>query len=104
MFWMPRSVMASLSRTIEFIAQWDRILAAGPLYLVTLSDLGAVRSLGIGDFYQVVSGVHHRLSDFIHAVVVHRRLAKARFYLGQFYLGQVRRRPNFFFKSGSPEV
>ena len=29
--------------------------------------------MGIGDFYRVVSDVHHRLSDFIHAVVVHRR-------------------------------
>ena len=28
---------------------------------------------GIGDFYHVVSDVHHRLGDFIHAVVVHRR-------------------------------
>ena len=65
--------MVSLSRSVELTAQWDRILAAGPLYLVTLGDLGAVRSLGIGDFYQVVSDVHHRLSDFTHAVVVHRR-------------------------------
>ena len=29
--------------------------------------------LGIGDFHRVVSDVHHRLSDFIHAVVVRRR-------------------------------
>ena len=29
--------------------------------------------LGIGDFHRVVSDVHRRLSDFIHAVVVHRR-------------------------------
>ena len=35
--------------------------------------LSAVRGLGIGDFHRVVSDVHHRLSDFIHAVVVHRR-------------------------------
>ena len=28
---------------------------------------------GIGDFHCVVSNVHHRLSDFIHAVDVHRR-------------------------------
>ena len=52
---------------------WDRILAVGPLYLVTLDDLSAVRGLGIGDFHRVVSDVHHRLSDFIHAVVCHRR-------------------------------
>ena len=61
----------SLSRSVELTAQWDRILAAGPLYPVTLADLGAVRGLGIGDFYRVVSDAHHRLSDFIHAVVVH---------------------------------
>ena len=29
--------------------------------------------MGIGDFHHVVSDVHHRLSDFIHAVVGHRR-------------------------------
>ena len=40
----------SLSRSVELTAQWDRILAAGPLYPVTLDDLGAVRGLGIGDF------------------------------------------------------
>ena len=62
----------SLSRSVELTAQWDRILAAGLLCPVTLCDLGAVGGLGIGDFYQVVSDVHHRLSDFIHAVVVHR--------------------------------
>ena len=32
-----------------------------------------VRGLGISDFHRVVSDVHHRLSDSIHAVVVHRR-------------------------------
>ena len=63
----------SLSRSVELTAQWDEILAAGPVYPVTLDDLSAVRGLGIGDFYQVVSGVHHRLSDFTHSVVVHRQ-------------------------------
>ena len=29
--------------------------------------------VGIGAFHHAVSDVHHRLSDFIHAVVVHRR-------------------------------
>ena len=38
-----------------------------------MDDLGAVQGLGIGDFHRVVSDVHHRLSDFIHAVVVHPR-------------------------------
>ena len=64
----------SLSRSVELTAQWDRIIAAGPLYPVALDDLSVVRGLGIGDFYQVFSGVHHRLSDFIHSVVVHCRL------------------------------
>ena len=63
----------SLARSVELTAQWNRILAAGPLYPVTIHDLGAVWGLEIGDFHRVVSDVHHRLSDFIHAVVVHRR-------------------------------
>ena len=33
----------------------------------------SVRFGCIGDFHRVVADVHHRLSDFIHAVVVHRR-------------------------------
>ena len=40
----------SLSRSVELTVQWDRIVAAGPLYPVTLDDLSAVRGLGIGDF------------------------------------------------------
>ena len=56
----------SLARSVELTAQWDRVLAAGPLYLVTLDDLDAVRGLGLGDF-------HRRLSDFVHGIVVHRR-------------------------------
>ena len=62
-----------LARSVELTAQWDRILAVGPLYPVTLDDLGAVQSLGIGDFNRVVSRVHRRLCGFIHQVVVHRR-------------------------------
>ena len=45
----------SLSRSVELAAQWDKIWAVGPLYPVTLDDLSAVRGLGIGDFYRVVS-------------------------------------------------
>ena len=63
----------SLSRSVEITAQWDKILAVGPWYPVTIDDLSAVRGLGTGDFHRVVADVHHRLSDFIHAVVVHRR-------------------------------
>ena len=64
----------SLSRAVELTAQWDRVLALGPLYPVTLDDLHAVQCLGIGDFHRVVVvGIHHRLCDFVHSVVVHRR-------------------------------
>ena len=62
----------SLARSVELTAQWDRIVV-GPLCLVTLDDLSAVRGLGLGEFHRVVSDIHHRLSEFIHAVVVHRR-------------------------------
>ena len=37
----------SLSRSVELTAQWDKILAAGPLYPVTLGDLSMVRGMGI---------------------------------------------------------
>ena len=40
----------SLARSVELTALWDRILAVGPLYLVTIDDLSAVRGLGIGVF------------------------------------------------------
>ena len=63
----------SLSRSVELTAQWDRILAIGPLYPVTLGDLDANRGVGVGESYRAVSDVHRRLSDFIHAIVVHRR-------------------------------
>ena len=63
----------SLARSVEVTAQWDRILAIGPLHPVTIGDLDMVRGVGLGEFYRVVSDVHHRLSDFVHAVVVHRR-------------------------------
>ena len=63
----------SLSRSVELAAQWDRILAAGPLYPVTLVVLSVVRGMGIGAFYHAAYGIHRRLSDFIHAVVVCRR-------------------------------
>ena len=63
----------SLSRSVELSAQWDRILAIGPVYPVTLDDLHMVWGVGLGDFYHVVCGVHRRLSDFLHALVVHRR-------------------------------
>ena len=63
----------SLSRSVELTAQWDRILAVGPLYPVTVGHLGSVQGLGVGEFHRVVSDLHQRLSDCIHAGVVHRR-------------------------------
>ena len=63
----------SLSRPVELTALWDGVLALGPLYLVTFDDLYFDQGLGIGAFYRAVSGVHRRLSDFLHQVVVHRR-------------------------------
>ena len=43
------------------------------MYLVTLDDLHGVWGVGLGDFYHVVCDVHRRLSDFLHAIVIHRR-------------------------------
>ena len=43
------------------------------MYPVTFDDLNAVQGFGLGNFHRVVSHVHHRLSDFIHGIVVHRR-------------------------------
>ena len=63
----------SLSRSVELTAHWDRVLALGPVYPVTLDDLSLDRALGIGAFFHAASDVHRRLSDFIHQVVVHRR-------------------------------
>ena len=63
----------SLSRSLELTAQWDKVLALGPMYPVTLDDLSFDRALGIGAFFLAASNVHRRLSDFIHRVVVHRR-------------------------------
>ena len=63
----------SLSRSVELSAQWDRILALGPMYPVTLDDLSVGRALDFDAFFHVASGVHRRLCDFIHQVVVHRR-------------------------------
>ena len=61
----------SVSRSVQLTAQWDEILAVGTP--VSLDDFHAVEGSGLGDFHRIVSGVHHRLSDFIHGVVVHRQ-------------------------------
>ena len=61
------------SSVVEITAQWDQILALGPMYLVILDDLSFGRDLDIGAFFDAAAGVHRRLCDFIHQVVVHRR-------------------------------
>ena len=63
----------SLSRSVEFSAQWDKMWAFGPLYPVTLDDLSLIQGEGLGDFYLAVCDVHRRLSDVLHTIVVHRR-------------------------------
>ena len=66
-------MVSSLSRSLELTAQWDKILALGPMYPVALDDISFDRALGICAFFLAASNVHRRLSDFIHQVVVHRR-------------------------------
>ena len=63
----------SLSRSVELTAQWDKILALGPLHPVALDDLSFDRGMGVGAFFHAASGVHRRLGDSVHAVVVCRR-------------------------------
>ena len=63
----------SFSRSVELTAQWDKILALGPMYPVTLDDLSFDRALDAGAFFHAASDVHRRLSVLIHRVVVHRR-------------------------------
>ena len=41
----------SLSRSVELTAQWDRVLAVGPLYPVTHADIDVCRGLGVGQFF-----------------------------------------------------
>ena len=55
----------SLARSAELAVQWDAILRVGPIHPITAEDFLLAR---VGDL-----GLHRRLSDFIHAVVVRRR-------------------------------
>ena len=63
----------SLSSSVELTAQWDRILALGPIHPVTLDDLSSGNTLDLGAFFRAASDVHRRFSTFIHQIVVHRR-------------------------------
>ena len=48
-------------------------MRAGPIHPITAEDFLLARGGDLGQCCQVVQGLHRRLSDFIHAVVVHRR-------------------------------
>ena len=63
----------SLARSVELAVQLDAILRAGPIHPITAEDFLLARGGDLGQCCQVVQGLHRRLSDFIHAVVVHRR-------------------------------
>ena len=63
----------SLSRSVELLLQWDRVLGLGLLGPVTWDDSFAARSCGLGESRRLVGGLYCRLSDFIRRVVVHRR-------------------------------
>ena len=52
----------SISRSVELAVQWDRILALGPMYPVTLDDISPNRGVDLGAFFHAASDVHHRLS------------------------------------------
>ena len=45
---------ASLSLSVELTAQWDEILAVGPLFPVALDDFHAVDGSGLGDIFIVL--------------------------------------------------
>ena len=49
------------------------IIRNGPVHFLTVQDFDLARRGGLGKWCQVVEGLHLRLSDFIHRVVVHRR-------------------------------
>ena len=63
----------SLARSVELAVQWDAILWVGPIPPVSDADFVLARTGDLGLCYQVVLGLHRRLSDFLHAVVVRRR-------------------------------
>ena len=62
----------TLARSLELTVQWDGILRIGPVFPLTMQDFDMARNGGLGVWLQVVEGLHCRISDFIHGVVVHR--------------------------------
>ena len=75
-------VGVSLARSFELGVQWDGILLGGPIHPITAEDLLLVRCGDLGQCCQVVQGLHLRLSDFVHGVVVHRRAEAVRGWRG----------------------
>ena len=63
----------TLARSLELTAQWDGILRIGPVHPLTVQDLDSAGRSGLGEWCQVVEGLHLRLSYFTRRVVVHRR-------------------------------
>ena len=63
----------TLSLSLELTVQWDGIIRIGPVSPLSLEDFEMARSGGLGIWLQVVEGLHRKLSDFIHGIVVHRR-------------------------------
>ena len=63
----------SLAQSVELAVQWDAILRSGPIHRTTAENFLLARGEDLGQCCQVVQGLHRRLSDFIHAVVVYRR-------------------------------
>ena len=63
----------TLAQSLELKVQWDGILRIGPVFPITMQDFDMVRNGVLGDWLQVVEGLHRRLSDFFPEVVVHRR-------------------------------
>ena len=72
----------SLARSVGLAVQWDGILRVGPIHPITAEDFLLARGEDLGQCCQVVQGLHRRLSDFIHGVVVHRRAEAIRGWRG----------------------
>ena len=56
----------TLARSIKLTVQWEEILRAGLVHLVTLVDLQSVQGGGLGEFRRIAGDFHCTLSDFVH--------------------------------------
>ena len=66
-------VLHAMIRDGITLARSDGIVRIGPVHPLAVQDFGLDRRGGLGEWCQVVEGLHLRVSDFIHRVVVHRR-------------------------------